>query len=177
MQFRRPLNVFAPLQKAFTGGVWLTDSTPLPTNQFKPPSNEDESWPELMKCGTLDRVWPPTVINFHTFSSTLIKFQQIQTLKRVDGSWQEVLLVRPVICWQLLSASVHRGMKVEKTLMQALPCQLSHNSNCSFYSFMRVLSTSRQNSVVTHLKSREIPHASWRVLKVNEANYKIICAK
>ena len=168
-----------PSKKPSQGGYGsLTARHCLQTNLSLRQMRMRVDWPELMKCATLDRVWPPTVINFHTFSSTLIKFQQIQTLMGVDGSWQEVFLVWPVICWKLLSASVHRGMKVEKTLMQALPCQLSHNSNCSFYSFMRVLSTSKQNSVVTHLKSRgEIPHASWRVLKFNEANYKIICAK
>ena len=49
-------------------------------------SNEDESWWESMRVATLASVWVPTLIHSQQLSSTLINFELVQILMRVDKS-------------------------------------------------------------------------------------------
>ena len=55
-------------------------------DSIKARSNEDESWWESMRVATLASVWPPTLIHSHQLSSTLINFELVQILMRVDKS-------------------------------------------------------------------------------------------
>jgi hypothetical protein len=91
------------------------------------------------RVATLARVGSPILIDSRALSSTLIDFELVQILMRVDKSF----CYRAVTSNQLSSTlmqllfSFDQGMRVEKTLVQTLASQLSSTLMQLLFSFDR----------------------------------------